>query len=63
VGITLSFGGVINSMDSWLQNCPLGHVIPFTGCGDMVHLKQQYHGKGFFTFELKRVFGYYQYLV
>ena len=27
VGISLRFGGVINSTYSWLQKCSLGHVI------------------------------------
>ena len=47
VGIPLSFGGVRNSTYPWLQHCPLCHVIRFTGCGDMINAKQQYHGKGF----------------
>ena len=63
MGIMLSFGGGIHSTYSWLQDFSLGHVIWATGCRDMINLKQQYHGKGFFTFEMKRVFVYYQYLV
>ena len=63
VGIPLSFGGVIHSAYPWPQDCSLGHVIWATGCRDMINLKQQYHGKGFFTFEMKRVFVYYQYLI
>ena len=63
VGIPLSFGGAIHSTYPWLQDFSLGHVIWATGCRDMINLKQQYHGKGFFTFEMKRVFVYYQYLV
>ena len=63
VGIPLSFGGVIYSSFPWLQDCSLGHVIWATGCRDMINLKQQYHGKGFFTFEMKWVFVYYQFLV
>ena len=51
-GIPLSFSRVIRSTYPWLQDCPLGHVIWATGCRDMINLKQQYHGKGFFTFEL-----------
>ena len=52
VGNPLSFGGVIHSTYPWLQDFSLGHVIWATGCRDMINLKQQYHGKGFFTFEL-----------
>ena len=63
VGILLSFGGVIHSTYPWLQDCSVGHVIWATGCREMINLKQQYNGKGFFTFEMKRVFVYYQYLV
>ena len=59
VGIPLRFGGVINSTYSWLQKCSLGHVIWFTSDEDIRILKQQYHGKGFCTFELTRVFEYY----
>ena len=61
--MTLSFGGVVNSMYSWLQHCSLSHVILFTQSRVMGILKQQVHGKGFFTFEFTRVFGYYQCLV
>jgi len=50
--MTLSFGGVVNSTCSWLQYCFLSHVIPFKQSRDMGILKQQVHGKGFFTFEL-----------
>ena len=59
VGIPLSFGGFIHSIYPWLKYCSLGHVIWATGCRDMINLKQQYHGKSFFTLELKMVFGYY----
>ena len=52
MGIPLSFGGVIHSTYPWLQDFSLGHVIWATGCRDMINFKQQYHGKGFFTFEL-----------
>ena len=52
VGILLSFGGVIHSTYPQLRDCSLGHVIWATGCRDMINLIQQYHGKGFFTFEL-----------
>ena len=59
MGISLRFGGVINSTYSWLQKCSLGHVIWFTSGEDIRILKQQHHGKGFCTFELTRVFEYY----
>ena len=59
VGISLRFGGVINSTYSWLQKCSLGYVIWFTSGEDIRILKQQHHGKGFCTFELTRVFEYY----
>ena len=53
MGIPLSLGRVIHSKYPWLQDCSLGHVIWAKGCSrDMINLKQQYHGKGFFTFEL-----------
>ena len=52
MGILLSFGGFIHNTYPWLQNCSLGHVIWATGCRDMINLKQQYDGKGVFTFEL-----------
>ena len=52
MGIPLSFGGVIHSTYTWLQDFSLGHVIWATGCRDMINLKQQYHGQGFFTVEL-----------
>ena len=63
LGILLSCGGAIRSTYPWLQDCSVGHVIWTIGCRDMINLKQQYHGKGIFTFEMKRVFVYYQYLV
>ena len=59
MGISLSLGGNINSTCSWLPNWSLGHVIWPTEYRDMVNLKQQYHRKDFFTFELKMGFGYY----
>ena len=63
MGILLSFSGVIHSTYPWLQDCSLSHVIWAIGQRDMINLKQQYHRKGIFTFEMKRVFVYYQYLV
>ena len=40
VGIALSLGGVKNRKYSWLQDCPLGHVILFTHRWDMANPKQ-----------------------
>ena len=50
--MSLCFGGVVNSTYSWLEYCSLSHVISFTQSRDMGILKQQVHGKGFFTCEL-----------
>ena len=50
--MTLGFGGVVDSTYYWLQYCSLDHVTSFTQSRDMGILKQQVHGKGFFTFEL-----------
>jgi len=52
VGISLRLGGVINSTYPWLHNRSLDHVIWTTGYEDIVNLKQQYHGKDFWAFEL-----------
>ena len=41
MGTRLSFGGVIHSTYSWLQDCSLSHVIWAIGCRDMINLKQQ----------------------
>ena len=59
MGILLSLGGDINSTCSPLPTWSLGHVMWPTEYRIMVNLKQQYHGKDFFTFELRMVFGYY----
>ena len=63
MGILLRFGGVIYSTYPWLQDCSLGHVVWATGCRDMINLNSNATERVFFTFEMKRVFVYYQYLV